>query len=520
MKKMVIYYTSLIGLFIFIIFLRIYRLDELPLSMHIDEAGLGLNAWSLANYGTDRYGNFLPVCPINFYGEQSGFYSYFCAVFIKIWGLNIYTLRLPAVIMGVIAVLFGALICKEKWGNKGFFGGLVLLGIFPYYIMNSRFALDCNAMLGMISIAFYCLIRLIKRIEKEPQKNYYGAFALTGFLLGLVLYTYIIAALVVAVFCVLFGIYYLCYQKENKGHRLKQLVFMAIPLIIMVLPLGLVVCVNYFGWQSIETAFFSVPKLPLNRTEEVGFSLFVLPEKIKGILHTLTSDGKYGSSDTYWTMYWWSVPFVIWGGLLSVYEAIRNRNKQEHMEENLMLFLVIAECVMFVLCGWHNYHINGIFVALSFFCMKGILNIMFGFKNPKLQKACICVVLVLYMVTFVGFSGSYFGTQAEAPYQVYGGVEEALSLLTEEQREKEIYILDEVGEFYFLSNPISPDEYMQGCNELGYIKDYKNLHFYEPLSLEDEYIYVCSKASGRYYGLVAEKTWEVKETEYYYVLYR
>ncbi|MDE6518538.1 MAG: hypothetical protein K2L18_11960, partial [Acetatifactor sp.] len=53
--------------------LRIYRLATLPLEMHIDEAGLGLNAWSMANFGTDRYGNFMPVCPSNFYGEQSAF---------------------------------------------------------------------------------------------------------------------------------------------------------------------------------------------------------------------------------------------------------------------------------------------------------------------------------------------------------------------------------------------------------------------------------------------------------------
>ena len=44
-------------------------------------------------------------------------------------------------------------------------------------------------------------------------------------------------------------------------------------------------------------------------------------------------------------------------------------------------------------------------------------------------------------------------------YQVYGGASEALSLLTDEQKEGEIYVLDEVGEFYFLSNPISPSEF-------------------------------------------------------------
>ena len=106
-------YISFFGLLAFILFLRLFSLATTPLSMHIDDAGLGLNAWSIANFGSDRYGNFLPVCPINFYGEQSAFYTYFCALLVKLFGLNIYTLRLPGVIMGVVAVIFGSLLLRN-----------------------------------------------------------------------------------------------------------------------------------------------------------------------------------------------------------------------------------------------------------------------------------------------------------------------------------------------------------------------------------------------------------------------
>ena len=158
------------ALFLFAILLRIYRISTVPLGMHIDEAGLGLNAWSIANFGTDRYGNFMPVCPSNFYGEQSAFYTYFCALLVKLFGLNIYTLRLPGVITGILAVLFGSLLIRERWGDKGFFAGLALLGIFPYFITNCRFALDCNAMLGSLTIALYALIRLVKKAEAAPER--------------------------------------------------------------------------------------------------------------------------------------------------------------------------------------------------------------------------------------------------------------------------------------------------------------------------------------------------------------
>ena len=214
MKKKSLHVTLVSGLIFVAIFLRIHNLDVLPLGMHIDEAGLGLNAWSIANYGTDRYGNFMPICPSNFYGEQSAFYTYFCALLVKFFGLTPYTLRLPGAIMGILTVIFGSLLMKEKWGNKGLYTGLVLLGICPYFIMNSRFALDCNAMLGMLTIALYALVRLIKLSEKNPTKKYYVLFSLVGVLFGMVLYTYIIAAIVIAIFFILFGLYYLFFKKK------------------------------------------------------------------------------------------------------------------------------------------------------------------------------------------------------------------------------------------------------------------------------------------------------------------
>lgn len=522
MKKRV-YTVSFIGLLLFVIFLRVYHLSTVPLSMHIDESGLGLNAWSLANYGTDRYGNFMPVCPSNFYGEQSAFYTYFCAALVKIFGLNIYTLRMPGVIMGIVTVVFGSLLIREKWGNKGMLIGMALIGIFPYFIMNSRFALDCNAMLGTLTVALYFLVRLLKRVEKNPREKLYGHFALAGFLFGVILYTYIISAIVVAVFGILFGIYYLLCHRENRGLRFRQLVFLAVPLVIMVIPPVCVVCVNYFDWEPIVTPFFSIPKMVTNRTEEVGLSLSALPQKIRGLLSTLTSDGKYGSSDSYWTMYRWSVPFVVIGGIGSISQALKNRKERRLSIDACMLFLTFAEVIMFLLCGQYNYHINGIFIALAYFCINGILSVLARVKQQRLRIACGAVLACLYSASFAGFAKEYYHDEGAVAYQVYGGVDEALSLLTEEQKKREIYVLGEVGEFYFLSNPVSPDKFAAVCDELGYIRDYGNLHFYEPESYRENHVYVCAKSSGRHQILsdsqITGHEYAVLETDYYYVFY-
>lgn len=522
MKKRT-HYLLFGSLLIFVVFLRVFHIATTPLGMHIDEAGLGLNAWSIANFGTDRYGNPMPICPSNFYGEQSAFYTYFCALLVKMFGLNIYTLRIPAAVMGILAVLFGSLLIREKWGSRGLFTGLALLGVLPYFIMNSRFALDCNAMLGSLAIALYCLVRLVKKAEKAPERKLYGLFALTGVLFGITLYTYIIAAIVVGIFYILFGLHYLLYQKNHRPLRLKQLLFLALPLGIMAIPLIMVVCVNYFDLDPIVTPFFSAPKMITNRTEEVAFALPTLPEKLRGLLHTLTSDGKYGSSDRYWTMYPWSIPFIFAGGVHSIRTTAKEFRRRAFSPDLCMLLLGFAEAGMFLLCGQYNYHINGIFTALAYFCVSGIFCILDFFKNRIPRFLLAGMLFCLYGGGFTGFAAEYFGGDTTVAYQVFGGADGVLALLPDSQKEKEIYVMDEVGEFYFLSNPIPPAEFSAACDELGYITDYGNLHFRQPDSYNKDDVYLCNKASGKY-SVISDTSvmgfnYTVLETEHYYLFY-
>ena len=82
------YSAAILLLFLIAVFLRVYRLESLPDVLHIDEAGLGYNAWCLAHYGTDRYLNVRPFYPQNFYGGQSPLYTYLLALLIRTVGQN------------------------------------------------------------------------------------------------------------------------------------------------------------------------------------------------------------------------------------------------------------------------------------------------------------------------------------------------------------------------------------------------------------------------------------------------
>ena len=47
-------YVAATILILFAALLRLTYLTTITHEMHIDEAGLGLNAWSIAHFGTDR----------------------------------------------------------------------------------------------------------------------------------------------------------------------------------------------------------------------------------------------------------------------------------------------------------------------------------------------------------------------------------------------------------------------------------------------------------------------------------
>lgn len=73
------YYFILGLMFLCTILLRVYKLAQLPDILHIDEAGLGYNAWCLAHYGTDRYLNVHPFLRAKFRRRsKSSIYLHAC----------------------------------------------------------------------------------------------------------------------------------------------------------------------------------------------------------------------------------------------------------------------------------------------------------------------------------------------------------------------------------------------------------------------------------------------------------
>ena len=162
------------------IFTRIYKIDTLLNGLHVDETGMGYDAFCIANYGVDRYLNKFPVYMINFGGGQSALYTYLAAIFVKILGLNIISIRIPGIILSLLAILSGFILIKKTYGIKSGILFMCLMIVCPWHVMQSRFGLDCNLLSSMIIISTTLLV-----ISKK-----WWQYLITGISFGITLYTY------------------------------------------------------------------------------------------------------------------------------------------------------------------------------------------------------------------------------------------------------------------------------------------------------------------------------------------
>src|SRR3989338_10517008 len=108
MKK---YLLVLICLFFLIT--RLYKINEIPVSVYWDEASIGYNAYSIAQDGKDEWGEFLPL-HFRAFGEfKLPVYIYTTAASVKLFGLNAFAVRLPSVIFSLGIVILTYFLAKS-----------------------------------------------------------------------------------------------------------------------------------------------------------------------------------------------------------------------------------------------------------------------------------------------------------------------------------------------------------------------------------------------------------------------
>jgi len=189
---------------------RTYRLDKVPPSLSWDETAVGYNAFAIANYGTDEWGAKLPLVFKSFEDFKHPVHIYITALFVKLFGLSDFTVRLPAALFGVGNVILIYFLAEKLFKSRmaGLLAAL-FLAVSPYNLQFSRFNHELNF------AVFFLMLGILLFHWGIRKKNYLLSLSFLSF--GLSFISYHSAKIVVPPIVIL-----LCLVNIKKFHTVKK----------------------------------------------------------------------------------------------------------------------------------------------------------------------------------------------------------------------------------------------------------------------------------------------------------
>ena len=150
--------------------LRFYKLDQIPPSLNWDEVAAGYNAFTIANWGADEYGNKFPIVFKNFGDDKHPVHIYLTAIVVKIFGSSDFSTRADSAGVGVLSILAIYILVRQLFKNEpaALFSGL-FIAVSPYAIHYSRGLWEANFALFFLIAGFACFyVSLGKRLWFFP----------------------------------------------------------------------------------------------------------------------------------------------------------------------------------------------------------------------------------------------------------------------------------------------------------------------------------------------------------------
>lgn len=132
------------------IFFRLYALTLVPAHPTLDEVTTGYNAYSILTTGKDEFGQAFPILLRAYDDYRPALYVYLVIPFVKIFDLSVLSVRLPAAILSVAALIASYFLTKElfKRSNKNKQIAtitMLLFAISPWAIYIGRLGHEANA---------------------------------------------------------------------------------------------------------------------------------------------------------------------------------------------------------------------------------------------------------------------------------------------------------------------------------------------------------------------------------------
>ena len=388
----------LAGIVLLALWARLWDFGVVPGGVNQDGAMAAVDAGALAGYGTDRFGMLRPVYFTAWgYGQMSVMMSYLMAPLIRLFGMNVYTLRLPCLLcsLGGLGCLY--FFARRAWGRGAALAVLFIAAVNPWHIMQSRWGLDCNLYPHFLLAGIWLLH---KGVEGERK---WVCLSMIPF--GLSVYCYGIAGYTTPLFLLLCCAVLLGRKKVTwREAGLCVLLFL-----LLAWPFFAVLIINTFRLPTWATPLFTMPRFPdtvrssdlLFFSENIPRQLWENLKNAVGLILLQHRDLPWNEVEGFGTLYLFSLPLAALGAW-----TLWRRRGESGSAMTLLLFATGFLNALLVR-GTNINRANLVFYAMVIFVGVGLWR-------------CVCSVRVgwaalpaLYLCAFLLFSHSYFGTWNE-----------------------------------------------------------------------------------------------------------
>lgn len=384
--------------------IRLLGLGAIPGGINQDEAMGAVDALALSRYATDRFGMFLPAHFTAWgFGQMSVLLSYFMVPFIKIFGFETITVRLPIFLLSLAGAAAVCAFVKQAFGEKTACITFAFLLINPWHFMQGRWSLDCNAFPHVFLIGF-CLLSM------GLKKARYLYLSMIFFALSM--YAYGVSFFLVPVFLLSAGICLLL----SKKVRIRQCLLMAAIYFGISFPIYGTMLINFMKWDTVRLPFVTMPyfKDTIRGNDILFFSENVLQQlgaNLKALFRVAflqKPDLIWNAMDDFGTMYQVSLPLILFGFVTAIHTAVRGKEEKQRILCRLLV-LYWGSCVIQGCCinQVNVNRINAIFYCHIIFAGMGIAFL------ARRQRAVFGITAGIFLIQGMLFFNRYFTVWAD-----------------------------------------------------------------------------------------------------------
>ncbi|KKU18574.1 MAG: hypothetical protein UY13_C0002G0283 [Candidatus Pacebacteria bacterium GW2011_GWB1_47_8] len=158
------------------VFVRFYQLGQVPIELTRDEASLGFTAFSLLETGREEHGTFWPVQIESFGDWKLPLYVYTLIPFIKLFGLTMWSVRLPSALAGVSIVVSSFYLVSLLTQDKKYrlwlkLGVPLLLAVSPWAVHFGHVAYEAHLSLAVFLWGLVGVLTVIRDFEAHQQRR-------------------------------------------------------------------------------------------------------------------------------------------------------------------------------------------------------------------------------------------------------------------------------------------------------------------------------------------------------------